>query len=299
MAYTIENNYTGNGTTRLYSFTFPYLEDTDVKVSLNQVDTTNFEFANATQINFTADGSGATATQEASGAPKTSVQIRVYRDTNIDNLQGEFFSGSAIRAQDLNNDFNQTLYVSQETQSLVQGLWTDTTETISSSETWLDSDVHIATCAAIEDKINALMSGGVFSAADPSKLPLTGGVLTGDVELDNQQELRFREADAGGDHYFALRAAAAMAASKTFTLPDSTPTVSGHALKSDTSGVMSWGTAGGAVGPGTDQIFWENDQTCSDDYTITNNKNAGSFGPITVASGKTVTVGAGEVWTVV
>jgi len=178
-------------------------------------------------------------------------------------------------------------------------MWNDNAETITSSETWLDSDVHIATCAAIEDKINLITSGGVFSAADPTKLPLTGGVLTGDVELDNQQELRFREADAGGDHYFALRAAAAMAASKTFTLPDSTPTVSGHALKSDTSGVMSWGTAGGAVGPGTDQIFWENDQTCSDDYTITNNKNAGSFGPIAVATGKTVTVGAGEVWTVV
>ena len=114
MAYTIENNYTGNGSTRLYSFTFPYLEDTDIKVSLNEVDTTNFELANATQINFTADAGGATSTLEASGAPKSSVKVRVYRDTNIDNLQSEFFSGSAIRAQDLNNDFNQTLYVSQE-----------------------------------------------------------------------------------------------------------------------------------------------------------------------------------------
>ena len=68
MAYTIENNYTGNGTTRLYSFTFPYLEDTDIKVSLNQVATTNFELANATQINF----SGAVAkTMMATGtAPK-------------------------------------------------------------------------------------------------------------------------------------------------------------------------------------------------------------------------------------
>jgi len=62
----------------------------------------------------------------------------------------------------------------------------------------------------------------------------------------------------------------------------------------------AWGAVGGgATGPGTDAVFWENDQTVSDDYTITNNKNAGSFGPITVASGKTVTVGAGEVWTVV
>jgi len=155
MAYTIENNYTGNGTTRLYSFTFPYLEDTDVKVSLNQVDTTNFEFANATQINFTADAGGATSTQEASGAPKSSVAIRVYRDTNIDNLQGEFFSGSAIRAQDLNNDFNQTLYVSQETQDKVTGMWNDTTETLDSTEAFVDSNDYIMTAAAIDDRIIA------------------------------------------------------------------------------------------------------------------------------------------------
>jgi len=155
MAYTIENNYTGNGTTRIFSFTFPYLEDTDVKVSLNQVDTTNFEFANATQINFTADAGGATSTQEASGAPKTSVAVRVYRDTNIDNLQSEFFSGSAVRAQDLNNDFNQTLYVSQETQDKVDGHWNDTSDTIDSTEAFEDVNTKIMTAAAIDDRIIA------------------------------------------------------------------------------------------------------------------------------------------------
>ena len=154
MAYTIENNYTGNGSTRIYSFTFPYLEDTDIKVSLNQVDTTNFELANATQINFTADASGATSTQEASGAPKSSVAIRVYRDTNIDNLQSEFFSGSAVRAQDLNNDFNQTLYVCQETEKSVDGKWNDSTQTLDSTEAFVDSDSYIMTAKAIDDRIN-------------------------------------------------------------------------------------------------------------------------------------------------
>lgn len=46
-------------------------------------------------------------------------------------------------------------------------------------------------------------------------------------------------------------------------------------------------------------IFWENSQTVSTSYTITNGKNAMSAGPITIASGVTVTVGAGETWTVV
>jgi len=30
-----QNTYTGDGTTVLFSFTFPYLETTDIKVSLN------------------------------------------------------------------------------------------------------------------------------------------------------------------------------------------------------------------------------------------------------------------------
>ncbi len=46
-------------------------------------------------------------------------------------------------------------------------------------------------------------------------------------------------------------------------------------------------------------MVWGNEQTVTHDYTITNNKNAGSFGPITINSGVTVTVGAGENWTVI
>lgn len=66
------------------------------------------------------------------------------------------------------------------------------------------------------------------------------------------------------------------------------------------SGLPAWGdAAAGATGGGTDQIFWENGQTVTTNYTITNGKNAMSAGPITINSGVTVTVGAGEVWTVV
>ena len=56
---------------------------------------------------------------------------------------------------------------------------------------------------------------------------------------------------------------------------------------------------GGAVGGGSDTIFYENGQNVTTNYTITNGKNAMSAGPITVDNGVTVTVGAGETWTVV
>jgi hypothetical protein len=78
-----------------------------------------------------------------------------------------------------------------------------------------------------------------------------------------------------------------------------TPT-DGQVLTYDTTnGWQAETAAAGATGGGTDQIFWENGQTVTTNYTITNGKNAMSAGPITINSGVTVTVGAGEVWTVV
>lgn len=57
--------------------------------------------------------------------------------------------------------------------------------------------------------------------------------------------------------------------------------------------------SGGATGGGSDQIFYENGQTVTTNYTISANKNAGSFGPISINSGITVTVPSGSTYTVV
>ena len=96
-----QNTYTGNGSTTAYSFTFPYLETTDIKVSLDAVDTTAYTLSNATTITFTT-------------APTSGAAIRIYRDTDTDNLKATFNPGSAIRSSDLNDNFTQNLYVTQE-----------------------------------------------------------------------------------------------------------------------------------------------------------------------------------------
>ena len=62
----------------------------------------------------------------------------------------------------------------------------------------------------------------------------------------------------------------------------------------------AWGAVGGgATGGGSDQVFIENDQTVTTDYTISTNKNAVSAGTLTVNSGVTVTVPSGARWVVV
>jgi hypothetical protein len=99
-----QNLYTGNGTTTNYSFTFPYLNTTDIKVSIDGVDTTEYTLANATTIQFNT-------------APTAGTAIRIYRVTGVDELSATFYPGSAIRAQDLNDNFNQTLYIAQENET--------------------------------------------------------------------------------------------------------------------------------------------------------------------------------------
>ena len=73
----------------------------------------------------------------------------------------------------------------------------------------------------------------------------------------------------------------------------------GQSLVSDGTDI-SWGdSAAGATGAGSDKIFWENGQTVTQNYTITNNYNAMSAGPITINNGVSVTIGDGETWTIV
>lgn len=102
---TTENTFTGDGSTVTFSFTFPYLEETDVKASLNGVVTTAYSFANATTLQFTT-------------APANGAAVRIYRETDDTNLQVTFYAGSAIRAEDLNDNATQSLYLAQEAKNL-------------------------------------------------------------------------------------------------------------------------------------------------------------------------------------
>ena len=133
-----------------------------------------------------------------------------------------------------------------------------------------------------------------FSSSGTEQLIMDANGLT----LQAQNDLRF--ADADSSNYVGFQAPATVSSNVVWTLPATDASVSGYALVSDASGTLSWASAGaGAQGAGGDNIFWENDQTVTQSYTITNGQNAGSFGPITIQSGVTVTVGAGETWTVV
>ena len=182
---TTEVFYNGDNSDVTFTIPFEYLAESDVKVSVGgtlKTQDTDYTFSTLTEITFTT-------------APPTGVNnVRIFRDTDIDSgVRNEFFAGSAIRAQDLNDDFLQVLYSAQEIedqfvtksdgefdtnvdmnsnritdmadpvdaqdavtkQYLEDNYFDDGTETIVAAETWPDNDTTIATTAAIDNRVDS------------------------------------------------------------------------------------------------------------------------------------------------
>ena len=103
MATTVTTEYfhTGDGSTRDYSVSFPYLKEADVKVTLDHVLTTAYTFQNASTLRFTT-------------APASGVAIRIYRDTDVDAARYVLAAGSSVKSSELNENYDQLLYADQE-----------------------------------------------------------------------------------------------------------------------------------------------------------------------------------------
>ena len=65
---------------------------------------------------------------------------------------------------------------------------------------------------------------------------------------------------------------------------------------SNLTGLQAGATGGNSGG---NAVFWENQQTVTHSYSISANRNAGSFGPITINNGITVTIPSTSNWTIV
>ena len=143
---TTENTFTqGSGDPNTRSFTFPYIKKSDVKVSVAGVDKTEgtgsdqWQWSNATTIQFNT-------------TPATGSAIRIYRATDDSALAATFYAGSSIKSADLNDNFLQNLYTTQEVNN---NSWQTGSETIDSSETWAGDNTKVATTGAIDARIDS------------------------------------------------------------------------------------------------------------------------------------------------
>tara|TARA_B100000287_G_scaffold100308_1_gene92512 strand:+ start:903 stop:2009 length:1107 start_codon:yes stop_codon:yes gene_type:complete len=105
------NDFTGNGSTTQFTFTFPYDNTTDVHVRLGTYPS----------YTYPAYGTGTTEYQVDPANPTRVVfgtapsgPIRIFRCTPNSTVPATFQAGSSIRSSDLNNNFNQILFISQD-----------------------------------------------------------------------------------------------------------------------------------------------------------------------------------------
>ena len=174
---TTQNTYTGDGSATNYSFTFEYIKQADVKVTLDTVATTAYTFANATTLSFTT-------------APTSGAAIRIYRDTEIDTLNATFFPGSAIKAEDLNNNFTQTHFATQETDNEVitanatadtakstadTALANSATAITTANATTATANTALADSAAAVTTANAASATATSAASDAASALTTAG----------------------------------------------------------------------------------------------------------------------------
>ena len=191
-----ENVLLGNGTPGPYNFTFKWLEETDIYVMVDSVEqTVNVDYT-LQNLNYTTKEGGEILF--TASIPNTS-EIRIYRDTDVSGTKTQFYPGSAIRAEDLNNNFSQTRYSIQEwreqrvpfynavfpddvdmggntilnvkeptnaqdaaTKNYVDTTtWNVTTETLDSSETWVANNSYIATTQAIENRVTTKIDDAI------------------------------------------------------------------------------------------------------------------------------------------
>jgi hypothetical protein len=111
---TTSNTITATAGQTEFSFSFPYLKKESIKVTIDNVATTAF----------TIPDNNPTTVVLNSGAIAGQV-IKIFRLTSTEAVPTAFFSGGAIRAKDLNNNFDSMLFISQErenqTDEIIQG----------------------------------------------------------------------------------------------------------------------------------------------------------------------------------
>ena len=111
---TTSNTITATAGQTEFSFSFPYLKKESIKVTIDTVATTAFTIPDNNPTTVVLN-SGATAGQV----------IVISRLTSTEANPATFFSGGAIRSQDLNDNFDSILYITQErenqTEEIIQG----------------------------------------------------------------------------------------------------------------------------------------------------------------------------------
>ena len=140
---------------------------------------------------------------------------------------------------------------------------------------------------------NALLTGALYFNSVANNMRVYTGSAWALVGVDANSFILKSLLDAKGD---------LIAASANDTPARLAAGTNGYVLTADSAEAtgLKWAlAAAGATGGGTDQVFYNNDQSVTTSYSIPSGRNSMTAGPITIGSGAVVTVPSGSAWVVV
>ena len=265
---------------------------------------------NYVDSNFVADAGGTMSGALAMGSNKitglgtptanTDAATKAYVDTEVGAITGSTDLSYTASTREIASSTGNNATLPLATTSDA-GLLSNTDKTKLDGLAQSNISANNTSVSTVDNGIN---SGYVNIIADNvQQVQIGSGTSTfsSHVKLNNSKELRYFEATSNGNDYLAFKAPVALSGTVTFTLPDGDGSAD-QVLKTNGSGTLTWAdqSGGGATGGGTDTVFQENKLTVNTNYTIgTNIGGSGSVGtgascvgPITVASGVTLTVPA-------
>ena len=183
-------DYTGDGNATK-SFSFPSIQESDVKVDVDGVIKSSGTHYNIT--NYTTTGGG-NVVFTSGNIPASPAAIRIFRDTDVDSAKATYTAGSSVKAADLNANHEQLLFAAQEEQN--QTIQTqDIKDGAITSAKILDGTI-VAGDLASDSVTTAKIADNAVTMAK-----LAGGTLPTDITVnsDNIVNLSIATADIAAD----------------------------------------------------------------------------------------------------
>ena len=106
-------DYTGDGNATK-AFTFPSIQESDVKVEVDNVLKSSGTHYNITGYSTTGGGN---VVFTSGNIPASPADIRIFRETDVDTAKATYTAGASVKAADLNNNQKQILFGIQEEQN--------------------------------------------------------------------------------------------------------------------------------------------------------------------------------------
>ena len=164
------------------SFAFPSIQESDIKVKVDEVLKSSGTHYNITGYTTTGGGN---VVFTSGNIPTSPSVILIYRDTDVDSAKATYTAGASVKAGDLNANHEQVLFALQEEQNQLERISDIEDGSIDSAKIKNDTIVNIdVNSAAAIDGTKISPDFGSQNIATTGNITVSGTVDGRDVSVD-------------------------------------------------------------------------------------------------------------------